>query len=140
MAIAQAIMVLVEKGQELAKARDNVPSYTGQWSNEDYYAGEQHRFNRAAERLHRLLKGGRPVSYTMDQVKDAVKAVAGVRADAFDVWWQSTGATGAVSRAALKAFVDGAVGPEVDIIRSALTDLDTKGQFDPKAESLSLKR
>lgn len=42
---------LVEAKAELDKARESVPSYTGQWSDEDYYAEELSAYNEAANAL-----------------------------------------------------------------------------------------
>lgn len=46
---ASALNALNSAEQALDKAKANVPSYTGQWSSEDYYAEEQEAYNRAAE-------------------------------------------------------------------------------------------
>jgi hypothetical protein len=53
--IANAVIELVEAHQELNKARDSVPDYTAQWSNEDYYGSEQEAFYRAATKLQEVI-------------------------------------------------------------------------------------
>lgn len=44
---SQAELRRAEKA--LQRAKDKVPSYTGQWSDADYYANEQEAYNRAVE-------------------------------------------------------------------------------------------
>lgn len=47
--ILDALTNLRRAEKALNKAKDKVPSYTGQWSDEDYYAEEQEAYNRAVE-------------------------------------------------------------------------------------------
>jgi hypothetical protein len=49
MLIANAVSVLNDAERRLEKAKDSIPSYTGQWEDIDYYAGAQEDYNRAAE-------------------------------------------------------------------------------------------
>ena len=54
--IALAVVEVVSADRELDEAKLNVPSYTDQWSPEDYYAKEQEAYYRAAEMLEIALK------------------------------------------------------------------------------------
>ncbi len=53
--IADAIFKLVEARIDLEKAKADVPSYTGQWKEADYFANEQEIYYRAAESLEKVL-------------------------------------------------------------------------------------
>lgn len=57
LAYAQALTEFMEANQELEKARESVPDYTGQWSSKDYYANELERYYRAADALADATKG-----------------------------------------------------------------------------------
>ncbi|MCV9964475.1 hypothetical protein OIU34_21530 [Pararhizobium sp. BT-229] len=47
--LANALFRLIETQSALEAKMASVPSYTGQWSPEDYYADEQEDFNRAVD-------------------------------------------------------------------------------------------
>jgi hypothetical protein len=53
--LADAIYDMLQVRKALAKAKKAVPDYTGQWSDEDYYAEEQEAYNRAADRLAEVI-------------------------------------------------------------------------------------
>lgn len=57
-ALAEALTHLLRSEAALRKARDAAPDYTGQWSSSDYAANAQETYNRAADKLHDLLRGG----------------------------------------------------------------------------------
>jgi len=54
--LAAAILAVIDTESRLADAIDRVPSYTGQWRDEDYYAREQEERNRAVDALYDLLR------------------------------------------------------------------------------------
>jgi hypothetical protein len=56
---------LAEKALE--KAKDKVPNYTGQWSDADYYAQEQHEYNRAIERAAYELAAATGTHLVLDE-------------------------------------------------------------------------
>lgn len=60
MTIADALQRLSAAERELRHARANVPSYTAQWSDEDYYAEEQEEYNRAVEYLAEAFTNFKP--------------------------------------------------------------------------------
>lgn len=49
--LADAIYNIFSRRLGLDFAKERVPAYTGDLSNEDYYAEEQENYNRAADRL-----------------------------------------------------------------------------------------
>ena len=53
--LAKAILNLIEAQEDLKAARKNVPSYTGQYDYNDYFAQEQDNWNRAADALFELI-------------------------------------------------------------------------------------
>jgi hypothetical protein len=53
--IAYAILELIRTDKALDKAKDKVPSYTGQYDPPDYYAREQEEFNRACDEFLEAL-------------------------------------------------------------------------------------
>ena len=57
--LAQAIIALVTAEADLARAKAQVPDYTGQYDPEDYYAQEQEDWNQAAQRLYAAIHGER---------------------------------------------------------------------------------
>lgn len=59
--LAAAVLTVVNTQKELEDAYDKVPSYTGQWSPEHYYADEQEAFNRACERFERAIDSPFPL-------------------------------------------------------------------------------
>lgn len=44
---AEAVLALIDAKAELDRAKQNVPDYTGQWSDEDYYEDEQKAYDAA---------------------------------------------------------------------------------------------
>ena len=44
---AEAVLALIDAKAELDRAKQNVPDYTGQWSDEDYYRDEQVAYDAA---------------------------------------------------------------------------------------------
>lgn len=54
--LAEAIYYVFARRFALERAKGEVPNYTAQWSDEDYYAQEQEEYNRAADSLYELLK------------------------------------------------------------------------------------
>lgn len=54
--LAEALEEVLRARKALKKAKANIPSYTGQWCNEDYYADEQEAYNRAIDRYEELVK------------------------------------------------------------------------------------
>ena len=44
---ASAVLALIDARKALDRATDSVPSYTGQWSDEDYYEDEQKAYDAA---------------------------------------------------------------------------------------------
>jgi len=77
MALAQMHIFLVQATEKLAQARQEVPSYTGQWSDSDYTAEAQEEFNRAADKFEQAVvataaaSGGLPVKRAMMHAKMA---------------------------------------------------------------------
>lgn len=55
--IAEAVLLLIEAKTELDKAITNCPSYTGQWSREDYWANALEGYYRAADALEEAIDG-----------------------------------------------------------------------------------
>lgn len=51
MAFAEAVLELLAAKTDLERAMHDVPTYTAQWRDEDYYQTELERYNRAADRL-----------------------------------------------------------------------------------------
>lgn len=51
-AFADLVIEVIAAKKALRKAISKVPDYTAQWSDEDYYLNEQHRFNVAAKKLY----------------------------------------------------------------------------------------
>lgn len=47
--LAVALLTLTKAEAALGKAKREVPDYTGQWSDRDYYAEEQEDYNRAVD-------------------------------------------------------------------------------------------
>ncbi len=52
----EAIVFMVVARMSLDLAKQNVPHYTAQWNDEDYYSQEQENYNRAADRVLELFK------------------------------------------------------------------------------------
>ena len=55
-ALGAALTAFLAADAALETARENVPSYTAQWSDADYYAEEQEAYNRACEELADAIK------------------------------------------------------------------------------------
>lgn len=53
--LARAIIEMIEAEAGLAAAIKAVPKYTAQFSREDYFAEEQEKWNRAADKLHAIV-------------------------------------------------------------------------------------
>lgn len=53
--LAECVIKLLKANNELEDAISRVPSYTGQWSEEDFYAKEQEDWNRAADELYSVV-------------------------------------------------------------------------------------
>lgn len=54
-ALAEALFELIDARKALIKAKADVPNYTGQWNEYDYYANEQERYNRAADKFREVM-------------------------------------------------------------------------------------
>lgn len=54
--LADALFELIDARNALELEKSCAPTYTGQYSKEDYYAIEQERYNRAAEKYYSLVK------------------------------------------------------------------------------------
>ncbi len=52
---ASALIAMIDADNNLKQAIKNVPSYTGNLSDADYYAEEQEAWNRAAEELYKTV-------------------------------------------------------------------------------------
>lgn len=53
--LAECVIKLLKANNELEDAISRVPSYTAQWSDEDFYAREQEDWNRAADELYSVV-------------------------------------------------------------------------------------
>ena len=49
--LSYAMFTLIDARDELTEAKKNVPSYTGQWNCEDYYADELEAYHRASDKF-----------------------------------------------------------------------------------------
>lgn len=54
--LAGALFRLIEAKDVLEKKMTSVPSYTGQWDSQDYYADEQEGYNRAADEFAEAVR------------------------------------------------------------------------------------
>ena len=53
--LARAIIEMIEAETDLSEAIKATPSYTGHLSRKDYFAEEQEKWNRAADKLHGII-------------------------------------------------------------------------------------
>ena len=53
--LADALFELIEAKEKLNKAIKNVPEYTGQYSESDFYSAEQDTYNKAAIRYKKAI-------------------------------------------------------------------------------------
>lgn len=57
MVISVALANLIKAQADYEEAKRNVPEYTGQWSDMDYYAEELEALHRAADNYEKVLFG-----------------------------------------------------------------------------------
>lgn len=53
--LALAILSLIKEDDNLTDAKKNIPNYTGQYSDDDYTAEAQEKWNRAADHLYKIV-------------------------------------------------------------------------------------
>jgi hypothetical protein len=61
---ANAVLALIKAREDLDRGKKNVPDYTGQWSDEDYYREEQAAYDAA------VAEYGAAHAPTADEIKD----------------------------------------------------------------------
>jgi hypothetical protein len=57
-AIADAVCEMLQARIQLRQAQAKVPSYTGQWSDQDYWQTELGQYNAACDKLAKALRSG----------------------------------------------------------------------------------
>lgn len=53
---AEAVCAMLQARMALDDAQKNVPNYTAQWRDSDYYSNEEETYNRACDNLYKLAK------------------------------------------------------------------------------------